>query len=133
MDVHAETIAAAMAEKEQAVRDLGIVPNREESVRKLVKNFNEGDAWAACYEAGPTGYTLCWQLTRLGVPCVVIAPTLVPSKAGDRVKTDRQDAQRLPSCFQAGELTPVWATGPNSFTKPHRIECHPVLTLFSDI
>ena len=97
LDVHAETIAAAMAEKEQAVRDLGIIPNREESVRKLVKKLNEGGAWAACYEAGPTGYALYWQLTKLGIPCVVIAPTLVPTKAGDRVKTDRRDAQRLAS------------------------------------
>ena len=108
LDVHAETIAAAMAEKEEAVRDLGIIPNREESVRKLVKKLNEGGAWAACYEAGPTGYTLYWQLTKLGVPCVVIAPTLVPTKAGDRVKTDRRDAERLASSFRAGELTPVW-------------------------
>ncbi len=69
LDVHAETIAAAMAEKEEAVRDLGTIPNREESVRKLVKKLNEGGAWAACYEAGPTGYTLYWQLTKSGVPC----------------------------------------------------------------
>ena len=108
LDVHAETIAAAVVEKEEAVRELGTIPNREESVRKFVKKLNEGGAWAACYEAGPTGYTLYWQLTKLGVPCVVIAPALVPTKAGDRVKTDRRDAERLASCFRAGELTPVW-------------------------
>jgi transposase len=108
LDVHAETIAAAMAEKDGAVRELGILPNKEESVRKLAKKLNEGGAWAACYEAGPTGYALYWQLTKLGIPCVVIAPTLVPTKAGDRVKTDRRDAQRLASSFRAGELTPVW-------------------------
>jgi transposase len=108
LDVHAETIAAAIAEKDEAVRDLGTIPNREESVRKLVKKLNEGGAWAACYEAGPTGYTLYWQLTKLGIPCVVIAPTLVPTKAGDRVKTDRRDAERLASSFRARELTPVW-------------------------
>jgi len=87
---------------------MGIIPNREESVRKLVKQLNRGGPWTACYEAGPTGYTLYWQLTRLGVPCVVIAPTLVPTKAGDRVKTDRRDADRLAACFRAGQLTPVW-------------------------
>jgi len=108
LDVHAQTIAAAMAEKQEAVRGLGTIPNREESVRKLVKKLNEGDAWTACYEAGPTGYALYWQLTKLGIPCVVIAPTLVPTKAGDRVKTDRRDAERLASSFRAGELTPVW-------------------------
>ena len=58
LDVQAETIAAAKAEKEEAVRDLGTIPNRQESVRRLVKKLNEGGAWAACYEAGPTGYTL---------------------------------------------------------------------------
>jgi len=62
----------------------------------------------ACYEAGPTGYVLYWQLTELGVECVVIAPTLVPVKAGDRVKTDRRDALRLARSHRAGDLTAVW-------------------------
>ena len=52
------------------------------------------DQLRACYEAGPTGYVLYWQLAELGVECAVIAPTLVPVKAGDRVKTDRRDAER---------------------------------------
>jgi transposase len=108
LDVHADTIVAAIAEKQEAVRRMGIIPNREESVRQLVRKLNQGGAWTACYEAGPTGYTLYWQLTRLGIPCVVIAPTLVPTKAGDRVKTDRRDADRLAACFRAGQLTPVW-------------------------
>ena len=108
LDVHAQTITAAMAEKQEAVRGLGTFANREESVRKLVKRLNEGGGWRACYEAGPTGYALYWQLTKLGIPCEVIAPTLVPTKAGDRVKTDRRDAERLACSFQAGELTPVW-------------------------
>jgi transposase len=62
----------------------------------------------ACYEAGPTGYVLYWQLTELGVDCQVIAPSLVPTKAGDRVKTDRRDAEKLARCHRAGELTAVW-------------------------
>jgi transposase len=61
-----------------------------------------------CYEAEPTGYTLYWQLTALGVHCDVIAPSLVPIKAGDRVKTDRKDAVRLAHCYRAGDLTPIW-------------------------
>lgn len=108
LDVHAETIAAAIAEKDQVARELGAIPNREESIRKFAKKLTEGGAWTACYEAGPTGYALYWQLTKMGIPCVVIAPTLVPTKAGDRVKTDRRDAQRLASSFRAGELTAVW-------------------------
>jgi transposase len=59
-------------------------------------------------EAGPTGYVLYWQLTQLGVACEVIAPPLIPTKAGDRVKTDRRDAERLARCHRAGELTAVW-------------------------
>jgi transposase len=61
-----------------------------------------------CYEAGPTGYVLYWQLAQLGVKCEVVAPTLVPVKAGDRVKTDRRDAQKLARCYRAGDLTAVW-------------------------
>ena len=62
----------------------------------------------ACYEAGPTGYVLYWQLTQMGVACEVIAPSLIPTKAGDRVKTDRRDAEKLVRCYRVGELTPVW-------------------------
>jgi len=107
LDVHADTISVAIAEK-AAVRSVGTIPNREESIRRLVKKLNEGGEWAACYEAGPTGYTLYWQLTKLGIACEVIAPALVPTKPGDRVKTDRRDAERLASSFRAGELTSVW-------------------------
>jgi transposase len=52
-------------------------------------------ALKCCYEAGPTGYVLYWQLAQLGVACEVIAPSLIPTKAGDRVKTDRRDAEKL--------------------------------------
>ena len=62
----------------------------------------------ACYEAGPTGYVLYWQLTELGVRCEVVAPTLVPVKAGDRVKTDRRDAEKLARTHRSGDLTAVW-------------------------
>src|SRR5439155_119405 len=65
-----------------------------------------------CYEAGPTGYVLYRQLTALGVPCAVIAPTLVPVKAGDRVKTDRRDAEKLARSYRSGDLTPVWVPDP---------------------
>jgi transposase len=62
----------------------------------------------ACYEAGPTGYVLYWQLAEFGVACEVIAPTLVPMKACDRVKTDRRDAERLARSYRSGDLTAVW-------------------------
>src|SRR5919205_965374 len=108
LDVHADTIAAAVAEPDGEVRPLGMIPNRFESVRKMVAKLGPVDQLKACYEAGPTGYILYWQLTSLGVACEVIAPSLVPIKAGDRVKTDRRDAAKLARSYRAGDLTPVW-------------------------
>jgi transposase len=108
LDVHAETIAVAVAEQDGEVRSLGVIPNRAESVRKLIKKLSPAEHLRACYEAGPTGYVLYWQLTELSVECAVVAPTLVPVKAGDRVKTDRRDALKLARCHRAGELTAVW-------------------------
>ena len=108
LDVHAETIAVAVAEADGEVRSLGAIPNRPESIRKLVKKLEPAKDLRACYEAGPTGYVVYWQLTALGVACEVVAPTLVPVKAGDRVKTDRRDALKLARSYRAGDLTAVW-------------------------
>jgi transposase len=108
LDVHADTIAVSVAEPDGEVRPLGIVPNRLESVRKVVAKLGPVNQLKACYEAGPTGYVLYWQLTSLGVACEVVAPSLVPVKAGDRVKTDRRDAAKLARSYRAGDLTPVW-------------------------
>jgi len=87
---------------------VGCHPNRLESVRRMVHKLGPASQLRACYEAGPTGYVLYWQLTSLGVECQVVAPSLVPVKAGDRVKTDRRDAEKLARCFRAGDLTAVW-------------------------
>jgi transposase len=108
LDVHAETISVAVAEQGGEIRSLGVIPNREESIRKLVKKLGPVEELRFCYEAGPTGYVLYWQLTRMGAKCEVVAPTLVPVKAGDRVKTDRRDALKLARNYRAGELTAVW-------------------------
>jgi transposase len=109
MDVHAETIAVAVAERgDGEVRSLGLIPNRPESIRKLVKKLGPAAALRVCYEAGPTGYVLYWQLSALGVRCEVVAPTLVPTKPGERVKTDRRDAEKLARSYRAGDLTAVW-------------------------
>jgi transposase len=108
LDVHAETIAIAVAEPDGDVRPLGVIPNRPESIRKLVKKLGPAEQLRVCYEAGPTGYVLYWQLSALGVKCEVVAPTLVPVKAGDRVKTDRRDALKLARSYRAGDLTAVW-------------------------
>ena len=87
---------------------MGVIPNRSESIRKLVKKLGPAEQLRVCYEAGPTGYVVYWELTALGVKCEVVAPTLVPVKAGDRVKTDRRDALKLARSYRAGDLTPVW-------------------------
>jgi transposase len=108
LDVHADTIAVAIAEPGGAVRSVGIIPNRLESIRKLFGKLGPVRHLKVCYEAGPTGYVLYWQLTALDVACEVVAPTLVPVKAGDRVKTDRRDAEKLARCYRSGELTAVW-------------------------
>jgi transposase len=108
LDVHAETIAVAVAEPDGSVRELGTIRNRPEAVRKLITKLGDARQLRVCYEAGPTGYPLYWQLTALGVHCDVIAPSLMPRKAGDRVKTDRKDAVMLARCYRAGDLTAVW-------------------------
>lgn len=109
LDVHAETISVAVAEEDGEVLSLGKLPNMPQYVAKLVKELRKGKrAIRACYEAGPCGYVLYWQLTKLGVHCDVIAPTLIPVKSGDRVKTDKRDAKKLARLYRAGELTSVW-------------------------
>ena len=108
LDVHADSIAVAVAEPDGEVRSLGIIANREESIRRLIKKLGPPEQLQACYEAGPTGYVLYWQLTALGMKCEVVAPTLVPVKPGERVKTDRRDARKLAQSYRAGDLTPIW-------------------------
>ena len=108
LDVHAETIAVAVAETNGETRSLGTIANREDSIRKFIKKLGSPEQLRACYEAGPTGFVLYWQLTQLGVDCSVVAPSLVPKKPGDRVKTDRRDALKLAHCHRNGDLTAVW-------------------------
>lgn len=108
LDVHAETIAVAVADEDGEVAALGTIPNTEDAVRRLIRKIGTKKYQRICYEAGPCGYALYWQLTKLGVACEVVAPTLIPVKAGDRVKTDRRDAMKLARLHRAGELTAVW-------------------------
>ena len=109
MDEHAKMIAVAVAEPDGTVRSVRSIANEPKAVWKLIEKLgSEGRKLRVCYEAGPTGYGLYWQLTRMGVACEVIAPTLIPVKPGDRVKTDRRDAEKLARCYRAGDLTAVW-------------------------
>lgn len=110
LDVHQDSIAVAIAEagRRGEVRYHGTIPNTEAAVKKLLKKLGPAKQLQCCYEAGPCGYVLYWQLTKLGVECTVIAPSLIPEKAGDRVKTDRRDAEKLARLHRSGELTAVW-------------------------
>ena len=110
MDVHKQTIAVSVAEAQGGeVRYLGEIANSPEAIQKLVKQLRKGDAQLSfCYEAGPCGYGIHRQLSDLGWACQVVAPSLIPKKAGDRVKTDRRDSLLLARLHRAGELTAVW-------------------------
>jgi transposase len=107
-DVDSEKIVVAVAEPEGEVRSLGSIPYVEEAVRRLVKKLGPRNRLKVCYEAGPHGYGLYWLLSKLGVHCDVVAPTLVPVKSGDRVKTNRRDAEKLARSYRSGDLTAVW-------------------------
>ncbi|MDA8333240.1 MAG: IS110 family transposase [Candidatus Dormibacteraeota bacterium] len=109
LDVHKEWIVAAVADSPGDVQEFGRVANEANEVRRLVKRL-ERPGWQlrACYEAGPTGYPLQRYLSGLGVDTVVVAPSLIPVRPGDRVKTDRRDAAKLARLLRSGDLTPVW-------------------------
>ena len=91
------------------VRFVGEFPTTEAATGKLVaKLASKYDKLTFCYEAGPTGYGLYRLITSLGRECLVVAPSLIPKKRGERVKTNRRDAVSLARLSRAGELTAVW-------------------------
>ena len=114
LDTHADTIAVSVADVcGGKPRYYGEIPNRPASVAQLVKKMSpDGEVVSFCYEAGPCGYGVYRQLTGLGHACDVVAPSLIPTKPGNRVKTDRRDALQLSRLQRAGELTSVWVPGP---------------------
>src|SRR6476659_3114588 len=102
-------VAIADAGRNGEIRYLGEFDNTEAATRKLVtKLAAKYRRLTFCYEAGPTGYWLYRLIKSLGHECLVVAPSLVPKKAGDRVKTNRRDAVSLAKLLRAGELTAVW-------------------------
>ena len=114
MDVHKESVEIAIAEEgSQEVRRYGRIDGKAESlagvVRKLVAS---GKELRFVYEAGPCGYYLYRQLKERGLACKVVAPSMVPKKSGDRIKTDRRDAVNLARLERAGELTAVHVPEP---------------------
>ena len=111
LDVAKAKHAVAVADEGRTgeVRYLGEIATDLASVRRMVSKLEKpGKRLHFCYEAGPTGYGLYRQLTAMGHACDVIAPSLIPRRAGDRVKTNRRDAIQLAKLLRSGELTPIW-------------------------
>jgi transposase len=111
LDVHKDTIAVALAEAgaHKDAREYGKIANTPAAVNTLAAKLSRaGNELRFCYEAGPCGYGIQRQLTLAGHECVVVAPSLIPRKPGDRIKTDRRDAINLAKLHRAGELTAVW-------------------------
>ncbi len=114
LDVHKDTIAVALAEAglRGEVREHGKIPNTPAALKALtVKLAPARKELRFCYEAGPCGYGIQRQLTEAGHECAVVAPSLIPRKPGERIKTDRRDAINLAKLRRAGELTSVWVPG----------------------
>ena len=115
LDVHKESIVVAVAEGglRGEVREYGRIANTAAALDRLARKLGgEGVKLRLCYEAGPCGYGIQRQLSAHGDECVVVAPSLIPKRAGDRVKTDRRDAASLARLHRAGELTAVWVPDP---------------------
>ncbi len=107
MDVHKNTISAAVLEPGSTTPVVDKISSDDESVRRLMARFAEPSRVWACYEAGPTGYELARVLRLAGMRCEVIAPSLIPARPGDRVKTDKRYARNLALLFRAGQLSSV--------------------------
>jgi transposase len=98
-------VAIAEAGREGEVRFLGEIENRPATIERLARRWRK---LRICFEAGPRGYGLCRQVQALGHDCLVVAPSLIPRRSGERVKTNRRDAITLARLFRAGELSAVW-------------------------
>ena len=111
LDVHKQGIVVAVAEAglRGEVCEYGQIANTPAALDRLARKLSrEGVQLRLCYEAGPCGYGIQRHLSTRGHECVVVAPSLIPRRAGDRVKTDRRDAASLARLHRAGELTAVW-------------------------
>jgi transposase len=110
LDVHKDSIVVATAPQGDTEAQLyGKIGGTLEALDKLIKKMDKPDLELRfVYEAGPCGYVIYRHLKKREYPCQVIAPSLIPTKASDRVKTDRRDARQLARLFRAGELTAIY-------------------------
>jgi len=110
LDVHKDSIVMGVAREGREPAEIWkTIPYDGTRLRKDLKSLvKNGERLRVCYEAGPTGFGLCRQLREAGIDCIVVAPSLVPSKPGDRVKTDHRDARKLAHFLRSGDLTEVY-------------------------
>ena len=112
LDVHKDTIAISVAKAGRGEPEYrGEIANKAKSIAKWVDRLSQewgGEVLLFCYEAGPCGYDVYRQIISLGHDCQVVAPSLVPTKPGERIKTDRRDAGKLARSLRSGDLTVVW-------------------------
>jgi transposase len=111
LDVHQDAIAVAYVAQDHGaeVTYLGTIGTRQADIDHLVRKLRcKAQQLVSVYEAGPCGYWLYRDLSKKGYTCRVVAPSLIPKKAGDRVKTDRRDAVQLARLMRSGDLTPVY-------------------------
>src|SRR6266571_2514047 len=104
IDQHKLSIVAATLPPAGGRPEVSRIETTERAIRRFIDRLGGPEGLAVCYEAGPGGFDLLRLLIRLGVACDVIAPSLIPVRAGDRVKTDRRDAKKLVRLYRAGEL-----------------------------
>ena len=112
LDVHKESIAVAYAQEGADVVSLGAIGSRHADIDKMTRKLQaKGAPLVFVYEAGPCGYWLHRYLTKQALTCHVVAPSLIPRKPGDRVKTDRRDAITLARTMRSGDLTAIHVPG----------------------
>jgi transposase len=107
LDVHKESISVAVVDDAREGRPVVRITNDATQIRKVFTRLKKEGEVRACYEAGGCGYDVYRQLATMGIACDVVAPGLIPVRVGDRVKTDRRDAEKLARLFRAGELTSI--------------------------
>ena len=118
LDVHQDSIAVAIAEggRKGEVRDHGAITNDLHALEKLLGRLRQAHGpdvvMHVCYEAGPCGFGIARRLQQLGVECMVVAPSMTPTRSGDRIKTDRRDARKLARLLRSGELTGIYIPEP---------------------
>jgi len=114
LDVHKDSISIAVAEPGRGgeIRSLGKMSNSLHAIEKLIarlrKQYGKDVRLSFCYEAGPCGFVLVRRLIQLGHDCIVVAPSKLARQSGDRVKTDKRDAEKLARAHRAGDLTAIY-------------------------